>query len=188
MFRGRPGRQSQTDTDKKKDHFPDVDFDRTRAAAPVIQFLEQAFEWNNMSWIFYPYYWAARADWPDRSQLVANDAEFERFLRSGSARVILPARPGFNVAVENWLAKGIPFLSGRLPAPDEDLYIRLDIEIRELTSPWEGGYAGDHWQSQVSTTMLYLEETGDLPFVNTFHRLPAPKDQWYKPNPIIKFT
>jgi hypothetical protein len=186
-FGGRPGRRTQTEQEKKDDYFPDVDFDQARTDAPVIQFLEQAFEWNNMSWIFYPYYWAARKNWPDRTQLVANDPEFERFLRSGSARVIVPARPGFDDAVKNWLEKGVPFLSGRLPTPDEDLYIRIDTEIRELTSPWEGGYAGEDWQSQVSTTMLYLEETGDLPFVNTEHRLPAPKDKWYTPKSIIAF-
>jgi hypothetical protein len=187
-FKGRPGRHQQTPEEQKVDYFPDVDFDKTRRDATIIQFLEQAFEWNNMSWVFYPYYWAARKDWPDRAQLVANDPEFERFLRSGSARVILPARPGFDDAVNNWLAKGVPWLSGRLPAPDEDLYIRIDTEIRELTSPREGGYAGDDWQSQVSTTMLYLEKTGDLPFVNSHHQLPAPKDEWYTPEPIIKFA
>ena len=49
-----------------------------------------------MSWVFYPYYWAARKGLArPRSHGVANDPEFERFLRSGSARVILPARPGF---------------------------------------------------------------------------------------------
>jgi hypothetical protein len=186
-FRGRPGRLSQTPNEKAKDHFPDVDFDKARGDATVIQFLEQAFEWNNMSWVFYPYYWADRTDWPVRTQLFANDPEFERFLRSGSARVILPARPGFDDAVNNWLATGVPFLSGRLPTADETLYVRIDTEIRELTAPREGGYAGDTWQSQVSTTMLYLEEKGDLPFVNEYHRLPARKGEWYEPEPIITF-
>jgi hypothetical protein len=186
-FKGRPGRLPQTPAEQTKD-FPDVDFDKARSDATVIQFLEQAFEWNNMSWVFYPYYWADRTNWPDRTQLLANDAEFERFLRSGSARVILPARPGFDDAVNNWLATGVPFLSGRLPTTDEKLYIRIDTEIRELTAPREGGYAGDTWQSQVSTTMLYLEEKGDLPFINIDHQLPAPKGEWYEPEPIIEFT
>jgi hypothetical protein len=90
--------------------------------------------------------------------------------------------------VNNWLATGVPFLSGRLPTTDEKLYIRIDTEIRELTAPREGGYAGDTWQSQVSTTMLYLEEKGDLPFINIDHQLPAPKGEWYEPEPIIEFT
>ena len=142
-----------------------------------------------MTWFFYPYYWSERDEWEDRTQLVANDPEFERFLRSGSARVVVPARPGFEVAVGNWLMTQKPFISGRLPSPDEDLYISIDREIRELTSPLEGGTPGDSWQAQVGTTMMYLEEEkGDLLFINKFHQLPAPKGIEYKPKPIIDFT
>ena len=35
--------------------------------------------------------------------------------------------------------------------------------------------------------MLYLEEKGDLPFPNTLHQLPAPKEKWYTPEPIVQF-
>jgi hypothetical protein len=184
-FDGRPGLKERP---KNNTDFADINFERARLDAPTIQFLEQAFEWSNLSYFFYPYYWASRSDWPDLSQIVANDPEFERFLRAGSARVIVPARPGFDVAVKNWLQYQIPFMDGHLPAPDEALYISVDKEIRELTSPWEGGIPGDTWQSRVSTTLLYLEEQGDLPFINDLHQLPAEQGKHYVPKPIIEFT
>jgi hypothetical protein len=184
-FKGKPGlRELVGDAID----FRDVDFAVTRADAPTIQFMEQAFEWNNLTYVFYPYYWADRASWETRLQLTANDPEFERFLQAGSARVILPARPGFEDAVRNWLFHRVPFISGQLPAPNHPLYISIDKEIREIVSPWEGGIPGDFWQSRVSTTLMYLEEDGDLPFANAQHQLPAPQGKPYKPELIFKQT
>ena len=99
--------------------------------------------------------------------------------------VILPTRPGFDIAVGNWLVHGKPFVTGQLPTPDDPLYVSIDTEIRELTSPWRGGYPGDHWQSRVSTTLLYLEQEGDLPFTNTARQLPAKPGEWFEPKDLI---
>ncbi|MET8310691.1 hypothetical protein [Micromonospora sp. NPDC005173] len=170
----------------KEIDFANMDVARAIADAPTIQFLEQAFEWTNLSYAFYPYFWAHRTKWEELSQITSNDAEFERFLRAGSARVIVPARPNFEDAVRNWLVHTVPFLNGQLPTPDDDLFISLDTEIREMTSPQIGGVAGDHWQTKISTTMLYLDTAVDLPFTNDKHQLPAPAGVPYTPGPIFK--
>ena len=42
----------------------DIAVDKAIANAPTIQFFEQAIDWPNMAWMFYPYYWADRqSDW-----------------------------------------------------------------------------------------------------------------------------
>ncbi len=180
-FGGRPGLQARVKTGPGTS-FRDIDFKKAILDAPTIQFMEQAFEWTNMTYVFYPYFWADRkSEWDTLSAITANDPQFERFLRAGSSRVIVPARPGFEVAVHNWLLYKIPFLSGQLPALDDPLYVSIDKEIRDLTSPWEGGVAGDSWQSRVSTTMLYLETEGDLPFTNSQAQLPATLGETFKP-------
>src|SRR5437762_4600884 len=38
--------------------WPRYSIDQARATAPVIQFLEQALEWGNLTYVPYPYYWA----------------------------------------------------------------------------------------------------------------------------------
>jgi hypothetical protein len=68
--------------------------------------------------------------------------------------------------------------------PDDPLYVAMDTEIREMTDPWRGGIPCDTWQSRISTTLLYLEADGDLPFVNTEHQLPAPVGVPFDPAPI----
>jgi hypothetical protein len=187
-FAGRSARQPRS-TDpmnpKVEIAFGDVDTAKAILNAPTIQFLEQAFEWSNLGYVFYPYFWADRFKWEHLSQIRADDPQFEAFLRAGSARVVLPARPVFEDAVRNWLMTGRPFINGQLPCPDNKLFISIDTEVREILSPQDGGIPGDHWQTRLSTTMLYLERQGDLPFTNDNHQLPAPVGIPYQPSNIL---
>ncbi|WP_369133611.1 hypothetical protein [Modestobacter sp. I12A-02662] len=185
-FAGKPALQPRPKDDQGKETgFADMDVPRAIADAPTMQFLEQAFEWTNLSYAFYPYFWADRSKWEELSQVTSNDAEFERFLRAGSARVIVPARPNFEDAVRNWLVRGVPFITGQLPSPDDDLFVSLDTEVREMTSPQDDGIPGDDWQTRISTTMLHLDAADGLPFKNDTHRLPAPAGLPYTPGPIV---
>lgn len=179
-FAGRPALSGH----ENAAHFRSIDFDLARQSALTIQFLEQAFEWGNLMYMFYPYYWADSGSWESLAQLTANDPEFERFLRAGSARVVVAARPGFNDAVKNWLQFQVPFLTGQLPAIDDPLHIAIDREIRDLTAPWAGGIAEDWWESRVTTTMLYLEENAAMPIKNDAASLPVAKNEVYKPKAI----
>ena len=77
--------------------------DTARATAPTIQFLEQALEWGNLSYVCYPYYWARGSEWDDLVSIEGADPNLVNFLRSGSARVVVPARPGFELAILHWL-------------------------------------------------------------------------------------
>jgi hypothetical protein len=181
-FSGRPALHDNVNGAK----FKSIDFDKARESAPTIQFLEQAFEWGNMMYVFYPYYWAEGDNWTDLASLTANDPEFERFLRAGSARVVVPARPGFNDAVKNWLTYQVPFLTGQLPGPDDKLFVAIDREIRDLTASWEGGIAEDSWESRVSTTLLYLDVNSEFPIKNDAAVLPVPMNEVFVAKPICK--
>lgn len=179
-FSGRPALR----TDENDARFRSTSFTRATASAATIQFLEQAFEWGNMMYMFYPYYWASGGDWAQLSNIATNDPEFERFLRAGSARVVVPARPGFTDAVKNWLLFGVPFMTGQLPTPGDDLYVAIDREIRDLTSSWEGGIAEDSWEARVSTTLLYLQADATFPIKNEAAVLPVAKGEVYTPKPL----
>ncbi len=52
--------------------------------ASHVKFFEQAFDWENMSYLFYPYYWAAKCDWTSLIQSeFAADPIFQAFLQAG---------------------------------------------------------------------------------------------------------
>ena len=67
------------------------DINRARDSARLIQFFEQGFEWGNLTFMLYDYFWARENQWQALADIEAADPEFARFLRCGSARVVLGA-------------------------------------------------------------------------------------------------
>jgi hypothetical protein len=86
--------------------YPQADLVDARAEAPYIQFLEQAFEWGNMTYRFYPYFWGRKSEWPSVLALDDADELFGRFLQAGAARVQVPVRPGFQRPLVHLLQTG----------------------------------------------------------------------------------
>jgi hypothetical protein len=60
-----------------------------------VKFLQQAVEWENLLYFLYPYFWGSEMVGRDKMLFEHADAEHEKFLRAGYARVVLTVRPGF---------------------------------------------------------------------------------------------
>lgn len=87
--------------------YPEIDFEEAAIEGNFISFFEQAFEWNNMTYIFYPYFWANKKEWVTLSQLNDDDILYTRFLQAGSARVNVPVRTGFETSMLNYIDANI---------------------------------------------------------------------------------
>jgi hypothetical protein len=161
-FGGRPSvRPRTTDATHPWRQF---DVDQVIADAPTVQFFEQAFDWPNMGWICYPYYWAGPDDWLELAEHEAADPEYERFMRAGAARVLLPVRPSFENAVNYWLVYRKPFLGRGLPLPQDKMFVSLATEIRNLTeSPVDGGPVQRAWDVKTTTPYVWLEDQTTVP-------------------------
>jgi hypothetical protein len=141
-------------------------------AAPLVQFLEQAFEWSNMTYILYPYYWATRGNWPMLQPLDGADPSFVEFLRSGSARVVVPARPSFENDVLFFAAHGLPWGGGPIPLADDDEgYVSVAQEIQDLRGAPDQGVPGDLWEVREPTSLVWLDNDSTLPKQNERRRL-----------------
>ena len=127
QFKGRPALKSDYPDDNKG---PRVNLSEVPKISSEIQFLEQAFEWENLTYIVYPYYWAGDTRWADLADLNSNDPDFARFLRSGSARVVVPARPGFDEQVNLYTDIGVLWGGGPVPSPEDENYISVAKEIQ----------------------------------------------------------
>ncbi len=86
--------------------YPEIAFADAKAEGRYIQFFENAFEWTNMTYIFYPYFWGKKDDWVTISQISDNDPLYTRFLQAGAARVQVPVRPGFETSLLHYLEIG----------------------------------------------------------------------------------
>jgi hypothetical protein len=91
-----------------------VTWSRVLAHGEVIKFLHQAVEWENMLFFLYPYFWSHTARWELKKYLDHPDFLHRVFLKSGSARVVLTIRPGFERDFVSFLETGT--LSGLAPS------------------------------------------------------------------------
>lgn len=144
---------------------PRIRFDEAMAEGSYIRFFEQAFEWEQMQYVFYPYYWAARSRWKSRLRVRDNDRLFEEFLRAGEARVIVPVRPGFERAINYYLETGLLWEGDDLPPlMGDSLYVSVITEIEERTGRGKGEIpVGESWQSRLPTSLVRLRPEDQLP-------------------------
>lgn len=142
---------------------PYIDMELAKLFGPEIQFVEQAFEWANISYVLYPYFWAARTRWPDTAPLDGADPDFVRFLRAGSARVVVPARPGYEAAVQLYAKFGVLWGGGPVPAPNHPGYISIAEEIKSLQRAPEDGERGESWEVRLPTSLVCLGKGEGLP-------------------------
>ena len=118
------------------DQFPEIDEAQLLLQKNSIQFIEQAFEWDQMTYLFYPYYWGRKEHWLDIFPLEDIDPKFEDFLRSGAARVIVPVHPSYNGAVIYFLASnGTPWNGGPAPTILNPLFRSISEELKNHQDP-----------------------------------------------------
>jgi hypothetical protein len=146
------------------DGLPSINFPEASAEGAYARFFEQAFEWSNMSWVTYAYFWGRRSRWADLLSIQDGDWAFEEFLRAGAARVVVPVRPGFEAAVDHFRLFGEPWFGGPLPTVTDDLYLPIGDEMAErLGRPGNEVTSGDPWDVRVPTDLIKLREDGSLP-------------------------
>jgi len=86
--------------------YPEIDFAEAKAEGRYVQMFEQSFEWNNMVYLFYRYFWGKKDDWVTIAQLTDDDPLFAQFLGAGAARVQVPVRLGFEQNILTYLSTG----------------------------------------------------------------------------------
>lgn len=126
------------------------DLDRYTA---FVKFMEQAFEWENLSYSLYPYYWGAKKNWPDLYQSEDTDPIFRAFMQSGMARVIVTVRPGFEETVQFYLATGKIWNGGEIPVIGNELYLSIADEMKEP----KGLKQGKAWITRLPTSLNILQ-------------------------------
>ncbi|WP_238639951.1 hypothetical protein [Chryseobacterium elymi] len=150
------GKNKYYQTDNSTESFTNteikVDGTLDRYAA-FIKFMEQAFEWELISYYLYPYYWGNRANWGDLYQFDDNDPVFRAFMQSGMARVIVTVRPGFEEAVRHFLATGQIWNGGEIPVIDDPLFLSIVDELRSPKATKEG----EPWREKIPTSLTILQ-------------------------------
>ena len=151
---------------------PEIDTVLALQDGRIAQFFEQAFEWEQMTYLFYPYFWGRKKRWSSVQFLTDPDPLFQRFLTAGAARVLLPVPLAYADAVMYLLKNplGATDLSekvwkgGPLPTLDDDTYRSIADEVKDQTDDLAGAKPeGEPWEFKLPTTLVWLQPDGTLP-------------------------
>ncbi|MBI3136549.1 MAG: hypothetical protein HYZ14_17875 [Bacteroidetes bacterium] len=144
---------------------PEMNVGQANANAEIIRFFESAFEWNNMAYVLYPYFWGRKSRWLDAIQMHGGENEFTTFLKAGAARVQLAVRPGFERAVAYYLQSGQLWEGNDAPVEDNNSYLPIIEEITENLGleqqPVLYPENAAPWEISIPTSLVFLQK--DLP-------------------------
>jgi hypothetical protein len=140
--------------------YPEVAPDKAFEQGKHIQFFEQAFEWEQITYAFYPYFWGRKPNWVMIKSINDTDPVFTSFIQAGAARVLVPARPGFEDSVNYFLATQRIWNGKNPPIPGDALWISIVDELKAQQGQFDGGKQdGTPWIFKIPTSLVYLEET-----------------------------
>ena len=155
--------------------YPEFNINEAMIEGKIIQFFEQSFEWNNMTYRFLPYTWARKDKWEDIFSLTDTDPQFTDFLRAGEARVIIPVHPAYNETILHYLATNEIWNGGNPPTLNDPLFISIVDELKSDTQndleedlpacSIDSTYpcVADEWEIKLPTTLVYLQQDSKLP-------------------------
>jgi hypothetical protein len=145
----------------KATDYPKINIDIAKKKAKIIQFIEQAFEWQNIAYLCYPYFWAAEKKWIKlMNRLDYTDNNMTAFLKAGSVRVLLAVTPHYNDAVMHFIATREPWEGGPLPVIGDPFFIPLYEEIRKQQDDLQNATPEDKpWSFDIPTSLIYLQDS-----------------------------
>ncbi len=147
------------------DNPPDFEIHQAVAEGKTSQFFEQAFEWENITYLFYPYFWGRQSQWISKLNTNDEDPLFTQFLQAGAARIVVPVHPAYNDAVMYFLENnGAIWNGGSPPRLNDPMYISLADELRGQYDDLANAVPeGDPWRVVLPTTLVYLQKDSTLP-------------------------
>lgn len=122
--------------------------------ANFIKFFETAFQWEILSYIFYPYYYNEKCQWYELLQTKNPDPIFEAFLQSGLAKILVPIRPQFEKAVLWYLETGeITPECDLVPETQDDRYESLLSDLGKQDEVIVEG----KWKTRIPSTLTIIQ-------------------------------
>lgn len=135
-----------------------------------IRFFENAFEWENILYVLYPYFWGSHAKWTNAIHITDPDLDFAAFLKAGAARVQIPVRPGFEKAIAYYCQTGYIWEGNDVPLIGDDLYVPIINEITENLGKLDDGVPypknSTPWKVTIPTSLVVLQDLSEISAIN----------------------
>lgn len=129
----------------------------------MVAFFERAFEWENLMYTYYPYFWGRQASWGELILIQDMNPQFEAFLKAGAARVVIPVRPGYEAALAHYQETGDIWMGKEMPDMFSDYYVSIIDEIKARNAAPGEEVLVEEWDVRLPTTLVMLKEDTTLP-------------------------
>ena len=129
----------------------------------MVAFFERAFEWENLMYTYYPYFWGRPQRWEELILTQDADPQFEAFLKAGAARVVMPVRPGFEAALAHYQETGDVWMGEEIPDMFADNYLSIIEEIKATNYAPGKEVCLEQWEVTLPTTLVLLKDDDTLP-------------------------
>jgi hypothetical protein len=136
---------------------------QVKAWGAMVAFFERAFEWENLMFTCYPYYWGRPQRWEEMVLTQDLDPQFEEFLKAGAVRVVVPARPGFEAALAHYQETGDVWMGEEIPDMYGDNYLSIIAEIKAANFAPGDEVCLEQWEVTLPTTLVLLKADATLP-------------------------
>ncbi|MDO6516739.1 MULTISPECIES: hypothetical protein [Flavobacteriaceae] len=152
-------------TSGTKEKPPKIDRQKAKIHGDHIRFFENAFEWSQMQYALYPYFWSDYDKWEDKFKTDDTNYEYQQFLQASVARLVLPVRLKFEEAVAHYLETGEPWNGKGTPEINDPLYVSIITEIKEKSgvTDKEPIPEGEPWEVRLPTSLIKLKQDDSLP-------------------------
>ncbi|MDE1466482.1 hypothetical protein [Aurantiacibacter sp. D1-12] len=156
--------------------YPQIDFQKSDQEEEIALFYQHAFEWSQMMYLFSPYYWADKCDWPTNMKFDTGDALHNKFLEAGMALVEVPVTPGYEALVAHLLATGEIWGGEGMPDLDDTQphYIAMHEEFKR-----QNGTFQDDRPGLVDIDFEYNDASGSPLAVDPYTIVVHGTDYWW---------
>jgi len=142
--------------------------DNAIAQLRYIQFFEQAFEWDEMTYQFSPPLQQQESSEEFTATALnyysGTDSIFTNFLQAESARVLLPVRPDYTMLLLYYLSSGEIWPGENALTPTNEKYVSLVNELKILPKiDRECNHLSKPWEITIPTSMIMLQDSSKLP-------------------------
>lgn len=129
----------------------------------MVAFFERAFEWENIMYTYYSYFWGRQSKWAELILIQDADPQFEAFLKAGAARVVIPVRPGFEAALAHYQETGDIWMGEEIPDMFSDFYVSIIEEIKARNYAPGKEICVSEWDVTLPTTLVMLKDDETFP-------------------------
>ncbi|MFY0631151.1 MAG: hypothetical protein JXR05_12275 [Flavobacteriaceae bacterium] len=141
--------------------FPQMDLPETKKEGEFVRFFEQAFEWQFMNYMLYPYFWGRKCSWEDKLKQESENYLFKRFLEAGFARITISVRPGFENMVNCYLQTKQLWCGDEAPVLGVG-FLPIHQEIKESKNNYNAERKGHlKWNTSLNKDEILLHDNLD---------------------------